>query len=128
EDPDRPAVRIGSDRCLSGSWGLAERLSRFVTAFIVSSWFFSWKVEIPQASPLEYPNGKDGREWARSPMRGSRPQKLPAPSPTSQGGRICPYPGCEPQPTIHNLGPRCRQHADIALPNYRRKRTLPNPY
>jgi len=55
-------------------------------------------------------------------MIGSRPQKLPPPSPTSKGGRICTAPECRTRLSIYNLGSRCWQHADLVFPNYRGKR------
>jgi hypothetical protein len=55
-------------------------------------------------------------------MKGSRPGKLPQPSPTSQRGRTCSAPGCVTQLSIYNLGSACWQHADLVFPNYRGKR------
>ena len=56
------------------------------------------------------------------PMKGSRPQKLPHASQTSDGGRICDAPGCTTKLSIYNLASRCWQHADLHFPNYRGKR------
>ena len=55
-------------------------------------------------------------------MKGSRPQKLPPPSPTSVAGRTCAVPGCSTRLSIYNLGGHCWQHADLVFPNYRGKR------
>jgi hypothetical protein len=58
-------------------------------------------------------------------MKGSRPQKLPQPSPTSEtqdAPRTCDSPGCETKLSIYNLGSMCWQHADLHFPNYRGKR------
>jgi hypothetical protein len=55
-------------------------------------------------------------------MIGSRPQKLPPPSPQSKGGRICAMPGCSTRLSIYNLENACWQHANLVFPNYRGKR------
>ena len=58
-------------------------------------------------------------------MKGSRPQKLPQPTQTSDapgGLRTCQAPGCETKLSIYNLGSTCWQHADLHFPNYRGKR------
>ena len=55
-------------------------------------------------------------------MMGSRPQRLPAPSPTSKQGRVCAAPGCSTRLSIYNLDNACWQHADLVFPNYRGKR------
>jgi hypothetical protein len=55
-------------------------------------------------------------------MKGSRPQKLPQPSPTSNRGRVCSYPDCKTKLSVYNVGDRCWQHADLNFPNYRGKR------
>jgi hypothetical protein len=57
-------------------------------------------------------------------MKGSRPQKLPQPSPTSGGGRTCDAPGCETKLSIYNMATKCWQHADLHFPNYRGKRLV----
>ena len=62
-------------------------------------------------------------------MKGSRPQKLPQPSQTSEGSdgpRTCDAPGCETKLSIYNLGSQCWQHADLHFPNYRGKRLSGN--
>ena len=58
-------------------------------------------------------------------MKGSRPGKLPPPSQTSHGGRVCSAPGCETKLSIYNLDQLCWQHADLVFPNYRGKRLAP---
>ncbi|HEX9411330.1 MAG TPA: hypothetical protein VF986_06530 [Actinomycetota bacterium] len=58
-------------------------------------------------------------------MKGSRPGKVPPPSPTTSGGRICAAPGCSTRLSIYNLGATCWQHADLSFPNYRGKRLAP---
>jgi hypothetical protein len=58
-------------------------------------------------------------------MIGSRPQKLPAPSPQSEEGRTCAAPGCGTRLSIYNLDVACWQHADLVFPNYRGKRLAP---
>ena len=55
-------------------------------------------------------------------MKGSRPGKLPAPSPTSDPERTCAAPGCQTWLSIYNLGTTCWQHAELVFPNYRGKR------
>ena len=55
-------------------------------------------------------------------MIGSRPQKLPPASQTSEGGRTCAAPGCNTRLSIYNRGRACWQHADLNFPNYRGKR------
>jgi hypothetical protein len=55
-------------------------------------------------------------------MKGSRPQKLPHPTQTSEEDRTCDAPGCRTKLSIYNLGSRCWQHADLHFPNYRGKR------
>jgi len=58
-------------------------------------------------------------------MKGSRPGKVPAPSPTSSTGRTCAAPGCSTKLSIYNLGSTCWQHANLSFPNYRGKRLAP---
>jgi hypothetical protein len=55
-------------------------------------------------------------------MKGSRPGKLPPPSPVSSEGRTCDAPGCATKLSIYNQNSRCWQHADLTFPNYRGKR------
>jgi hypothetical protein len=55
-------------------------------------------------------------------MKGSRPGKIPPPSPTTRPGRRCSAPGCSTRLSIYNLGSVCWQHADLTFPNYRGKR------
>jgi hypothetical protein len=55
-------------------------------------------------------------------MKGSRPGKVPPPSPTSAGGRVCLAPGCATKLSIYNLSSTCWQHTDLVFPNYRGKR------
>jgi hypothetical protein len=55
-------------------------------------------------------------------MKGSRPGKMPQPSPTSIGGRQCAAHGCTTRLSIYNLSSKCWQHADLVFPNYRGKR------
>jgi hypothetical protein len=55
-------------------------------------------------------------------MKGSRPGKIPPPSPTTIEGRVCSVPGCKTRLSIYNLGFTCWQHADLTFPNYRGKR------
>ena len=55
-------------------------------------------------------------------MMGSRPQKLPQPTPMTKGARICSAPDCTTRLSIYNLGSLCWQHADLVFPNYRGKR------
>jgi hypothetical protein len=57
-------------------------------------------------------------------MKGSRPGKMPPPSPTRREGRTCAAPGCHTRLSIYNLGALCWQHADLHFPNYRGKRLL----
>jgi hypothetical protein len=59
-------------------------------------------------------------------MKGSRPGKMPQPSPTASTGRICTAPGCTTRLSIYNAGSTCWQHADLSFPNYRGKRLAPN--
>ena len=59
-------------------------------------------------------------------MKGSRPGKMPPPSPVSSTGRICVAPACTTRLSIYNLGNTCWQHADLSFPNYRGKRLAPN--
>jgi hypothetical protein len=55
-------------------------------------------------------------------MKGSRPGKLPAPSPVVDETRACSEPGCGTRLSIYNLTQKCWQHADLRFPNYRGKR------
>jgi hypothetical protein len=55
-------------------------------------------------------------------MKGSRPGKMPQPSPTATDDRVCGAPGCSTKLSIYNLGSTCWQHAEIRFPNYRGKR------
>ena len=55
-------------------------------------------------------------------MKGTRPGKLPPPSVSTEGGRICAEPGCETRLSIYNLGNHCWQHAEVSFPNHRGKR------
>jgi hypothetical protein len=57
-------------------------------------------------------------------MKGSRPGKMPPPSPVRSGRRTCAAPGCQTRLSIYNLGSLCWQHADLHFPNYRGKRLL----
>jgi len=59
-------------------------------------------------------------------MKGSRPGKLPPPSPTSHTGRVCAATGCSTKLSIYNLSATCWQHSDLVFPNYRGKRLAPN--
>ena len=63
------------------------------------------------------------RDWS---MKGSRPQKLPHASQTTDGERTCDAPNCTTRLSIYNLGSRCWQHADLHFPNYRGKRLADN--
>jgi hypothetical protein len=55
-------------------------------------------------------------------MKGSRPGKIPPPSPTATDDRVCVAPGCATKLSIYNLGSTCWQHAELRFPNYRGKR------
>jgi hypothetical protein len=55
-------------------------------------------------------------------MKGSRPGKIPNPSPTEAEGRTCAAPGCSTKLSIYNLRSTCWQHAELNFPNYRGKR------
>ena len=55
-------------------------------------------------------------------MKGSRPGKMPPPSPTERGGRTCAAPGCATKLSIYNVSSTCWQHTDLVFPNYRGKR------
>jgi hypothetical protein len=57
-------------------------------------------------------------------MKGSRPGKLPQPSPVNDGSRACAEPGCETRLSIYNMTQKCWQHADLRFPNYRGKRLV----
>jgi hypothetical protein len=57
-------------------------------------------------------------------MKGSRPGKIPQPSPTSRDGRTCSAPGCSTRLSIYNLSATCWQHAELTFPNYRGKRLV----
>jgi hypothetical protein len=55
-------------------------------------------------------------------MKGSRPGKMPPPSPMRSERRTCAAPGCKTRLSIYNLDALCWQHADLHFPNYRGKR------
>jgi hypothetical protein len=55
-------------------------------------------------------------------VKGSRPGKVPQPTPTTADGRTCVVPGCSTKLSIYNLTPTCWQHTDLVFPNYRGKR------
>jgi len=55
-------------------------------------------------------------------MKGSRPGRLPQPSPITSDDRVCLAPDCSTRLSIYNLSQRCWQHADLVFPNYRGKR------
>jgi len=55
-------------------------------------------------------------------MKGSRPGKLPQPSPTERPQRTCSVSGCATTLSIYNLATKCWQHDDLRFPTYRGKR------
>jgi hypothetical protein len=57
-------------------------------------------------------------------VKGSRPGKVPQPTPTSADGRVCAAPECSTKLSIYNLSPTCWQHTDLVFPNYRGKRLV----
>ena len=71
----------------------------------------------------EYPPTRRSAHTRPLMMKGSRPGKLPPPSPTAEHpDRTCAAPECSTRLSIYNLGATCWQHADLVFPNYRGKR------
>jgi len=60
-------------------------------------------------------------------MKGSKPQRLPAPSAVFGVGRSCEEPGCQTALSQYNAADLCWQHAEITFPNHRGKRLRPAP-
>jgi hypothetical protein len=65
---------------------------------------------------------EEGAPRPHRTMKGSRPGKLPQPSPTEEPARTCSAPGCVTTLSIYNLTSKCWQHADLKFPTYRGKR------
>ncbi len=59
-------------------------------------------------------------------MQGTRPGKLPPPSPTHGEDRICEVAGCGTRLSRYNPARFCWQHAEVVFPTYRGKRLSPN--
>ncbi len=55
-------------------------------------------------------------------MKGTRPGRMPRPSRTVEGHRVCEAPDCTTQLSRYNSRNRCWQHTEIAFPNYRGRR------
>jgi hypothetical protein len=58
-------------------------------------------------------------------MKGTRPGRMPRPSRTVAGDRVCEAPDCTTKLSRYNVRTRCWQHSDIAFPNYRGRRLAP---